>query len=455
MGAPLSKEFDWDKYEVTDEKPKVNAFDWDKYEVKEPSKRVGAGAVASDIYSQVKKVPGALWGAATQIPGQLDDLMNGDDPYSFERAGRVAAAGLAKGGRGLLNIPGNAVDYLKERELIPDWIQAARPTELNKRNYLEDAGVRGHRAGDDLIEGTAAFAPNLAFGGPVRAGFMYGVGQNEDPITMALLAPTAKGIAKGIGGVGNIATPIVKKGTGAVGNTAVKGASGVKNIVSRVPAEQLAKEIAVTNLENAERIGGQKYTSVFDDAKKAGITKADIKQTYAKNFFENATPDQRAVVSKAFKTKNLTDIHDAYKEVSGFVEDLKGKGKQMAPSEKIILAKAQHVQANLKNGILDGLKKAGGTDLSTRFLDANKYWQKNVIPNKYNAKLKAFRAGELTAEDLMKDLKNNRKFKAQMGDEYAQVEKYNQREGAIKFLKELGLNYIGAKGAGRILGAIF
>lgn len=378
-----------------------------------PPKEVGFKAVANDAWKGAKQAFPAAGRMFKALPGQVGDIVNSEDPYTKERAGKVALAGFASGGRGLLNAPANVVDYLKNKEIIPDWVDAWRPEELNKVNYKKELGVNDDRAGDELIGGAAELLPNGAFRSLAPAA--WAIGQNENPVTAQLIPSAIKTTIKAPGVIGKVA----------------KKAIGYKS------AEHIAEKIAHTDLNHMLDHAKQGYSSLFEKAAEKGITKAEIKRTHAIEVFKNMTPDERAVVSKAFKTQKLPDIHDGYKELGKFVADLKAKKLKsgLAPNEKIVLAKAQHVRANFKDALNSAFEQSGNAD---KFSTLNSYWEKEVVPNLYNPDLVKFRSGDLTAERLVEKLNKNDKFKARLAKKYPEVEKNQFIKGLKPKAKILG-----------------
>lgn len=382
------------------------------------AKKTGYGAIGGDIVSGVTKVPGALAGMVGALPEQLADLagISETGDYSTERLKKVAAAGLAKGGRGILNIPANAVDYLREKEVIPDWVRAARPESLNKRNYLEDVGITDQRPGDVLIEGTTAFAPNLAFGGPVAGGFAYGVGQNENPVTSALLAPAAKGVAK----TAKVALSPIKSTKSALG---FKEAEIIRANAAKA-SKTIADKVALEDLNTYKKTGSDMYNSLIEDTKSKGISKAKINRALAPDFFKETTRKERSAVRKAFETQELKDIHNAYIDLGSYIS--KQSKKQLLTPERKALEQARAIRKNMKSALEDAFTKAGGAEFAQRFSGANDYWRENVITNEGNALLNNYRAGKLTAEDLIKKAAKNETFRAQLAKKYPELIEYAQ-----------------------------
>lgn len=161
---------------------------------KPKEKRTGYGAIAEDLAKGAfMAVPEAIR-LGIKLPGQIYDAGK-QAIQNPERAKQNVRAGTASAVGGALNIPGNIVDYLKERGVAPDYLTAWRPGEhglLPKDfNYREAEGLLDQQPGDELIYGLSQFAPNMLLGGAAPAA--WAVGQNENPIT-AQLMPKAGGM---------------------------------------------------------------------------------------------------------------------------------------------------------------------------------------------------------------------------------------------------------------------
>lgn len=156
------------------------------------SKRQGFGAIAGDALSgALEAIPAAghmLWNLPGQAYESTKQLFT--DP---KRAGQNILGGLASGGAGLLNAPGNTRDYLVERGILGEDFPSARlPENIMPQNYdyRQGVGLQDNQKGDELLYGLSQFAPN-AFTG-VAAPALWGIGQNENPVTAQLVPPTFK-----------------------------------------------------------------------------------------------------------------------------------------------------------------------------------------------------------------------------------------------------------------------
>lgn len=175
----------------------------------------GWSGVGQDILEGASNVPGALYNFATELPGELYGI--GEQAITTpDRLAKNLAAGLAKGGHGTLSTAGNIRDYLAKKGLISQESPSFRlPESILPRdyNYAEELGIQGNQRGDILAQGLG-MAPHLIggelgqLGTLARMGARSGalgqqaIGQNENPITAALMVP---GIELPIRGAGALA----------------------------------------------------------------------------------------------------------------------------------------------------------------------------------------------------------------------------------------------------------
>lgn len=158
---------------------------------------VGWQSIAKDVGGgAIKAVPEAfkmLW----NLPGHAYE--SGKQAYQDpERAMQNIRAGSASGLGGLLNVPGNIVDYLQEKEVAPPWLKAWKPGENGLLpadfNYRGAEGLNDVQPGDELLYGLSQFAPSSLLGGAAPAA--WAVGQNENPVTAQLMPQVLKGTGR-------------------------------------------------------------------------------------------------------------------------------------------------------------------------------------------------------------------------------------------------------------------
>lgn len=197
---------------------------------RKPAKSTGMQRIGEDVWEGAKAVPGAIYNMATQLPGQLYESGKQivTDP---KRAGQNILSGLASGGAGLLNAPANAIDYLRdEAKVIPDWVQGTH-TKNQNYDYRKGVGLLDQQKGDELLYGLSQYATNVApaMMNPVGAMSLHAIGQNQNPVTAALMPSALKGSAK------------------VAGKAIIKGAEGVSKLKNALSSELPAKAQALEN----------------------------------------------------------------------------------------------------------------------------------------------------------------------------------------------------------------
>lgn len=208
-------EFDWGKYETVDVAAPAQAsnFDWDKYETDSTKKK---SSITQDVLNSIGNVPGKVWDMATSFPGEALGL-SGQLLSQNPRVGANIISGLASGGAGLLNTPANIRDYLVAKNVAPESTPSLRlPESILPRDYdyfskvLGTAGLpQEKQAGDALVFGSAQLAPSSIAGSAPAALALNAVGQNESPVTAALLPAGFKAAGKGVVAAANKAAPII------------------------------------------------------------------------------------------------------------------------------------------------------------------------------------------------------------------------------------------------------
>jgi len=155
--------------------------------------------VKDALKGAAKAVPSAL-SMAINLPGQAYDSakLAYQNP---ELAKKNVKAGAASGLGGLLNVPNNIVNYLKENQMAPDWLTAWKPEDSGLLpqdfDYRKAEGLGEPQKGEELIYGLSQFAP-AAVAGPL-APAAWAVGQNQNPVEAQLVPNVLKqapGIAK-------------------------------------------------------------------------------------------------------------------------------------------------------------------------------------------------------------------------------------------------------------------
>lgn len=379
-------------------------------------KKAGFEKVSSDVLSGIGAVPGALWDIGTSLPGQViaggKQLLT--DP---KRTGQNIIAGLGSGGAGLLNAPANVRDYLVDAEILPEKYPNLRlPENILPKDYdyRRGAGLNEMQKGDELSYGLSQLAPTAFTGGVPSALALHAIGQKENPVTAALLPGAAK---KAVKIVGKTAETIVspKKAIGFKEAEIIRQNSAKD---SKVIADKIAKE----DLGNFQKTGSQMYTSLIEDTKAKGISKAQIKKQLAPDFFKETTRKEKAAVRRAFETQSIDDIHAAYKDLGKYIS--KQSKKQLLKPERAALEQAKSIRKNMDGALKDAFSKAGGDEFAGRFDKANQYWRENVVPNEGNVLLNKYRAGLLTAEDFIKKASKNETFRAQLAKKYPELMEY-------------------------------
>lgn len=408
----------------------------------------GLKGVGQDIWEGAKAVPGNLWEMAKELPGEAygagQQLLT--DP---KRVGQNALAGLAEGGKGILNTPANISDYLVKKDIIPE--KYGFKERLPDYNYAEMLGREGKKPGDAIIHGLMENLPYL-LGGEAglakglgrtaqRAGAMGlgAIGQNENPITAALSVGAAdltpRGIVKGIK-EGYKGAQKLSKAT--ITNEVIGDALATSEKYHKMyeGIKKGASESGVTNVipENAKNVG--KISEYFE--KNAGRQNKKINPYLAKDLNYD-------VLKGGLKSKYLGSFKD-YLKTGSFEDSLKATsdlGKEIRRLEKAqslsgveikALDQATKTRAKLKKALHDSLKNSERPELSKALQEADYGYKTEAIPYLENKSISKYLqtaekhklAGEKgnikpAQKKLVEGLHNDTDFQAMKGNLYPKI----------------------------------
>ena len=230
---------DWEL--VDESKSKPTDSDWEIYhEDAEPEKNEATGfsGILSDMLDRASEAPGNLAATVAALPGE--GLESGKQIATNPlRAGENLIAGRLSGLKGMYNAPANLQIYLlKKMGIEPQFLPNIKIGDTG----LQQAVLGEEQPGDPLLQLAGAFGPYGKLGGMERglkgtakragAASAYAIGQNQDPITAALMGILGEGAIKGVGKVGQ----------------------GIKNL--RTPSSPLS----IPELEEAQRIHAETET---------------------------------------------------------------------------------------------------------------------------------------------------------------------------------------------------
>ncbi|MBP6919298.1 MAG: hypothetical protein KBB94_10340 [Legionellaceae bacterium] len=215
--------------------------------------------ISEDVYQSGKEFLPEFLEALKQLPSEGAGIIKNP-----ERIPQNLFAGLAKGGAGILNTPGNIRDYLGQKDIVGKDAPSLRlPEEFFPRNfdYHAAVGPEGNQPGDALTQGIGSFAPYLplsefgALGAAARTGMRSGAlgvhatGQNENPIKAALSVPAFEAPLHGAYRAGHAMRP----------RNALRG---------NLPAEEMMANVRAaegTNTDLGSIIGSPTFKQVFEN----------------------------------------------------------------------------------------------------------------------------------------------------------------------------------------------
>lgn len=314
---------------------------------------------------------------------------------------------------------------------------------------------------------TGEIVPMLAAGGVLSKAPLIGSAMSKVP---ALLQPTVGGgLAGGLSGAVNY----VPEGESRAGNAAkqaaegallaniIPGAKGAANLAkgqyakyfSKLPsAEKITTNIAEHVPNKLKVNAGNLYEEAFEEAENTGANQALLKETNVAPLLKRLRlpKEEKRLIKKAYKTKDLRDVHKVDKLLGNRIAELEKKGKTrgfLNERDKTALKVAR----NAKNNMRSGLEKAFGSaspEAKKSFKQANDTWKQyldykqNPIIKKYLKKSPTGKPG-LTAEDFIKKASRNETFKSILAERHPEIERYKTRAATKEYLKDKAKQALG------------
>lgn len=437
----------FEKFNIISKKPRFLERQ-DRQGIPGIAKDVGEG-----IYEGVTNIPSMIEPLGKTIGYGAAQAKNNPKRFAQNMGGALAEYGAQVG-----NLPEAFANYYKSRglmkgqededlynslvNLVPREPRPFDPNESTlqrigrsihlpkpgKFNYAEALGrapaqFQEEEQADQLLNTVAPTA--IAGLGGISSIMAQQLGAEENPFT-PLALPAGRKAIKTVGEIPGVIKEGAKKVIG------FKGAPEIRANAAEA-AKTMADKIAIEDLNNFKKTGGDMYTSLIEDTTNKGISKAKITKQFAGDFFKESTRKESTAVKKAFQTSEIKDIHDAYIDLGKYIS--RQSKKQLMKPERAALDQARALRKNMKGALQDAFSKAGGTEFADRFDKANKYWAENVVTNETNALLNKYRSGKLTAEDLIKKASNNETFRAQLAKKYPELMEYAQ---ALEKAEKLG-----------------
>ena len=190
---------------------KINNNNDDQYSLssfKKKNKKEGKGikGIGLDLMQGIENAPGSLWNSLKELPGEAYGAGKQvlTDPL---RAAQNLGGGLGDLGHGILSSAGNIRDYLAKKDIVSNESPSFRLPESvlpKEYNYQKSLGRKGNKQGDALLSSAIPAASFGALGElgiagkgfkagitkagkRIGAGGLYGISENENPITSGLV----------------------------------------------------------------------------------------------------------------------------------------------------------------------------------------------------------------------------------------------------------------------------
>jgi hypothetical protein len=315
---------------------------------------------------------------------------------------------------------------------LPLGLTGQQIPHANLRQYAHDPGAEfdiGEMAGSlaGPIKGYGALNKALpragGFLGALRepaigAGLGYAFGENPEG-------------ERGMSALAGGALPMAGSALKGVGNVLGAGKNFAKSVVKGFPAEKAAKGI-VESQSKAINKYGKLYDNFFDKVNKAGVVRIDKPKIDISPFLRGATKDESIATKAFFDNPSVFRAHEAQSELGSFIRSI---GKPANKAERAAKQSAMKAQKEIKKSIFKELKDAGHEELGRSYQKISSGYRKDVLPYE-NKLIKEFKGGNLTSSDFLKELANNKQFRAKLAGFHPEVA---ARHYAMQGAKGLGI----------------
>jgi hypothetical protein len=331
-------------------------------------------------------------------------------------------------------------------EIIKRNSQDVGRERLEKYNQYEKANPLSAKAGN--ITGNIGLAlPGMFLGGSGASGLI----PKAPGYLRALASILGYGGSGALSGASQYVNPRESRlenavmgggiglGAGALG-TAIKGGLGLgKAIKKAYPAEKVSEKI-LKDRSNILKKYNDSYEDLFKVAENEGINKISVPHINSKSIKKNTTSKEYESLENFFESPTLKNAHRAQSDLGRTIRRLQKthEGVGLNTSQQQALESALMAQKKIRGSIFQELSKNGKNDLSKEYSKLTTGYAKEVLPYTKSVPINKFKRGELTSEDFLKSLNNNKKFKAQLGEKYPELETRRKISSTLRHAVPIG-----------------
>lgn len=350
------------------------------------NKASNAGSmVLKDVWSMLKSLPLSAVKAIGEIPNDVSYLKN-NIPQSAslimnnpEKAARYAGAGGLELLGGASRIPQNLINYLSKiglisPEIASQFVQSYTPEETKQ---ISESFVGKPEPGGELIKKTIEASPYLYGGAKVLSAF--------NPLKLS------------------------------------KGA---------IAQDILSKETIQKSLHNKE------YNKIWKQAENEGFNKVHYDPSKIDiDSIKKYTPEKYYGALENFLNEPvLKNAQKAQSDLGKLIREMSRK-VSLTSEEKNTLNSAIKARDHIKEKMFINESGELNTPLKNKYDRITSSYEKNVIPYTTNKAIQQYKRGELTKEDLIRNLSQG-KFSAQKGAQHPELQR---RKQAATLLNALGI----------------
>lgn len=315
---------------------------------------------------------------------------------------------------------------------------------------VSDVGANIAQIPGDIF-GYKAPRPNLRGYGPEsNAGrIAENIGEFAGHLPLALAAPESLGSSllskAAIGSLAGGASS-ENRGAGAAFGALGGALPSAFNLAKSSTSKNIAKKFAEDKADVKAQYAKQ-YGDLFKKAAEEGITTVTKPRINISAIEDSGMPRQYKSLKQFLENPTLENAHWAQSGLGGLERKLEkvSEGAGLTPPQNKALLEVKKAKQKIQDAMFAKHKLGSKPELAKTYADLAAGYKAKVVPWNSAKGLEDFSRGELTAKDLINKLSNNKKFMAQLGNQYPQL-KIN-RIADNPWVKSLILGTLGLEGA--------
>ncbi len=238
---------------------------------------------------------------------------------------------------------------------------------------------------------------------------------------------------------------------------ALGGASGLVPAAAKLINSSTSKNIAKTLTQDKAAIKKaytKQYGDLFKEAAEKGISDVAKPRINTKVIEDSGMPKYYKALKQFQENPSLENAHWAQSGLGQLERKLDKVAETMGltPPQNKAYREVQSAKKKIQEAMFAQHKLGSQPELAKLYENISKGYKNEVVPWNSAKGLEDFGRGELKAKDLTKKLANNKKFMAQLGDQFPQI-KINKAIRSPFFSTALAAA-LGLEGVHKLYGAV-